>query len=38
MIYYVGGFGVMVKWVDVHDYQNAAPDVLAKEANIFEEC
>jgi putative heme iron utilization protein len=34
-IYYVGGFGVMAKWVDVHDYQNAAPDVLAKEANLI---
>jgi putative heme iron utilization protein len=34
-IYYVGGFGVMAKWVDVDDYQNAAPDVLAKEANII---
>lgn len=32
-IYYVGGFGVMAKWVDVDDYKNAAPDILAKEAN-----
>jgi len=31
-IYYVGGFGVMAKWVDVHDYKEAAPDILAKEA------
>jgi putative heme iron utilization protein len=32
-IYYVGGFGVMAKWVDVNDYKVAAPDILAKEAN-----
>jgi putative heme iron utilization protein len=32
-IYYVGGFGVMAKWVDVHDYKAAAPDILATEAN-----
>jgi putative heme iron utilization protein len=32
-IYYVGGFGVMAKWVDVEDYKDAAPDILAKEAN-----
>jgi len=32
-IYYVGGFGVMAKWVDVEDYRQAAPDILAKEAN-----
>jgi putative heme iron utilization protein len=32
-IYYVGGFGVLAKWVDVEDYQHAAPDILAKEAN-----
>lgn len=32
-IYYVGGFGVMAKWVDVLDYKDAAPDILAKEAN-----
>jgi putative heme iron utilization protein len=32
-IYYVGGFGVMAKWVDVDDYQHAAPDILAKEAS-----
>lgn len=32
-IYYVGGFGVMAKWVDVEDYKNAAPDILAKDAN-----
>jgi putative heme iron utilization protein len=32
-IYYVGGFGVLAKWVDVEDYQQAAPDILAKEAS-----
>jgi hypothetical protein len=32
-IYYVGGFGVMAKWVDVDDYQDAAPDILAKDAS-----
>ena len=32
-IYYVGGFGVMAKWVDVEDYKDASPDILAKEAN-----
>ena len=32
-IYYVGGFGVLAKWVDVDDYANAAPDILAKEAS-----
>lgn len=32
-IYYVGGFGVMAKWVNVQDYRDAAPDILAKEAN-----
>ena len=32
-IYYVGGFGVLAKWVDVQDYKDAAPDILAKEAN-----
>lgn len=32
-IYYVGGFGVLAKWVDVQDYKDAAPDILATEAN-----
>jgi len=32
-IYFVGGFGVMAKWVDVKDYKAAAPDILAKEAS-----
>lgn len=31
-IYYVGGFGVLAKWVDVDDYREAAPDILAKDA------
>jgi len=32
-IYYVGGFGVNSKWVDVKDYRVASPDILAKESN-----
>lgn len=32
-IYYVGGFGVMAKWVDVDDYKIAAPDILSKAAS-----
>lgn len=32
-IYYVGGFGVMAKWVDVQDYSEAEPDILAKDAS-----
>lgn len=32
MIYFVGGFGVSSKWVDVDKYQKANPDILAKEA------
>ena len=31
-IYFVGGFGVLAKWVDPIDYKTAAPDILAKEA------
>lgn len=31
-IYFVGGFGVLAKWVDPQDYKTAAPDILAKEA------
>jgi putative heme iron utilization protein len=31
-IYYVGGFGVLAKWVDPVDYRLASPDILAKEA------
>lgn len=34
-IYYVGGFGVMSKWVDVEDYKNASPDILSTEANLI---
>jgi len=34
-IYYVGGFGVMAKWVDVEDYKEATPDILSKEANLI---
>ena len=34
-IYFVGGFGVMAKWVDVIDYKNAAPDILSKEATMI---
>lgn len=32
-IYFVGGFGVLAKWVDVEEYRDAAPDILAKEAS-----
>jgi putative heme iron utilization protein len=32
-IYFVGGFGVLAKWVDVQDYRDAAPDILATEAS-----
>ena len=32
MIYFVGGFGVSSKWVDVEKYTDANPDILAKEA------
>jgi putative heme iron utilization protein len=32
-IYFVGGFGVLAKWVDVQDYRDAAPDILAREAS-----
>uniref|UniRef100_A0A6U4F2Y4 DUF2470 domain-containing protein n=1 Tax=Phaeomonas parva TaxID=124430 RepID=A0A6U4F2Y4_9STRA len=28
-VYYVGGFGVLSEWVDVQDYQQAQPDILA---------
>jgi len=34
-IYYVGGFGVMAKWVNVEDYAAATPDILSKEANLI---
>ena len=32
-IYFVGGFGVLAKWVEVNEYKEAAPDILAKEAD-----
>lgn len=32
-IYFVGGFGVLAKWVEVDEYKEAAPDILAKEAS-----
>lgn len=31
-IYFVGGFGVLAKWVDVEEYRLANPDILAQEA------
>ena len=31
-IYFVGGFGVSAKWVDVADYKKAKADILAEEA------
>jgi len=31
-VYFVGGFGVLAKWVPVEKYREAAPDILAKEA------
>mmetsp|Transcript_4232 Transcript_4232/g.11516 ORF Transcript_4232/g.11516 Transcript_4232/m.11516 type:complete len:415 (-) Transcript_4232:206-1450(-) len=31
-IYFVGGFGVLAKWVEPEDYQLANPDILAKDA------
>jgi hypothetical protein len=31
-IYYVGGYGVLSKWLDVQDYQAAKPDILADHA------
>jgi heme iron utilization protein len=31
-IYFVGGFGVLSKWVDPADYHSAAPDILASHA------
>jgi putative heme iron utilization protein len=32
-IYFVGGFGVLAKWVDPQDYRAAAPDILARQAS-----
>jgi heme iron utilization protein len=31
-IYFVGGFGVLAKWVDPVEYQNSTPDILAQDA------
>jgi putative heme iron utilization protein len=31
-VYFVGGFGVLAKWVPVEEYKEAASDILAKEA------
>jgi len=36
-IYFVGGFGVLAKWVDPDDYGQAAPDILATEASTIVE-
>jgi len=32
-VYYVGGFGVLAKWVPVEDFKGAGSDILAMEAN-----
>jgi len=32
-VYFVGGFGVLAKWVPVEEYKHAAADILAKEAS-----
>ena len=32
-IYFVGGFGVLAKWVEPADYHAATPDILAKDAS-----
>jgi putative heme iron utilization protein len=31
-IYFVGGFGVLAKWVEPEDYKDSTPDILAQEA------
>lgn len=31
-IYFVGGFGVLAKWVEPQDYKESTPDILAKDA------
>ena len=31
-VYFVGGFGVLAKWVPVEEYKDAASDILANEA------
>jgi putative heme iron utilization protein len=32
-VYFVGGFGVLAKWVPVDEYREAASDILAKDAS-----
>mmetsp|Transcript_8735 Transcript_8735/g.11007 ORF Transcript_8735/g.11007 Transcript_8735/m.11007 type:complete len:362 (-) Transcript_8735:152-1237(-) len=32
-VYFVGGFGVLAKWVPVEEYREASSDILAKEAS-----
>ncbi|CAM9379605.1 unnamed protein product [Pylaiella littoralis] len=32
-VYYVGGFGVLSKWLPVGEYETAEPDILADEAS-----
>jgi heme iron utilization protein len=32
-IYFVGGFGVLAKWVDPQEYRQSTPDILAQEAS-----
>lgn len=32
-VYFVGGFGVLAKWIDVEKYRSASADILANEAN-----
>lgn len=32
-VYYVGGFGVLSKWLSVNEYEMAKPDILADEAS-----
>ena len=32
-VYFVGGFGVLAKWIDVDKYTTASADILANEAN-----
>jgi len=34
-IYFSGGFGVMATWVDVKEYEQARPDVLAQEVAVL---
>jgi putative heme iron utilization protein len=31
-VYFVGGFGVLAKWVSLDEYKTAEPDILAKDA------